>query len=186
MPRLMLVDDEANILNSLRRALNALPEGSFEDALVVETFQNPVEALDRALEQAFDLVISDYRMPEMDGVAFLEQLRAIQPNIARLILSGYADLKALIAAINRAEIYRFIAKPWDDHDLLISIRQSLEHRALVLENARLADLVRVQKGKLSRSALAMKQLEQKYPGITQVQRQPDGSIDLDMDFEADS
>lgn len=185
MPRLMLVDDEANILSSLRRALNALPEGTFADALVVEAFANPLEALARAREMAFDLVISDYRMPEMDGVSFLLQLREIQPNMARLILSGYADLGALIAAINRAEIYRFIAKPWDDHDLALTIRQSLDQRALIMENARLADLVRVQQGKLSRNELALKRLEEKYPGLTQVKRQPDGSIDLDMDEDGE-
>lgn len=184
MPRIMLVDDEANILSSLKRALSALPEGTFDRALVIETFVNPLEALARGRDVSFDLVVSDYRMPEMDGVTFLQQLREIQPNIARLILSGYADLKALIAAINRAEIYRFIAKPWDEHDLVLAIQQALQHRSLVTENQRLADLVRVQRGKLSRNELALKQMEEKYPGITQVKRQPDGSIDLDMD-EAD-
>ena len=183
MPRLMLVDDEVNILNSLRRALIAMPAGTFAAPLVIETFASPSLALARACETAFDLVISDYRMPEMDGVAFLEKLREIQPNVARMILSGYADLKALIAAINRAEIFRFIGKPWDDHDLALAICQALEHRALVIENARLADLVRVQQGKLSRTELAMKQLEERYPGLTQVNRQPDGSIDLDLDEE---
>ncbi len=185
MPRLMLVDDEVNILSSLRRALNAMPQGTFGGTLQVEVFHSPAQALARAAEQAFDLVISDYRMPEMDGVEFLEKLREIQPNVARLILSGYADLKALVAAINRAEIFRFIAKPWDDHDLASSIRQALEHRQLITENARLADLVRVQQGKLSRNEMAMKQMEEKYPGITQIKRQADGSIDLDLDLDSD-
>jgi DNA-binding NtrC family response regulator len=179
----MLVDDEVNILSSLRRALMAMPEGTFAAPLVVETFASPQLALARAREVAFDLVISDYRMPEMDGVAFLEKLREFQPNVARMILSGYADLKALIAAINRAEIFRFIGKPWDDHDLALAIRQALDHRALVIENARLADLVRVQQGKLSRTEMAVKRLEERYPGITQVKRQADGSIDLDWDEE---
>jgi two-component system, probable response regulator PhcQ len=183
MSRLMLVDDETNILSSLRRAINAMPEGTFDGPVTVETFVNPQQALERASEQAFDLVISDYRMPEMDGVAFLEALRAIQPDIARMILSGYADLKSLIAAINRAEIYRFVAKPWDEHDLALAIRQALSHRALMMENAHLADLVRVQRGKLSRSELMMKRMEEQYPGITQVKRQPDGSIDLDMGLD---
>ena len=181
MPRLMLVDDEVNILSSLRRALIAMPEGTFPSPLSIETFASPVQALARAHEMAFDLVISDYRMPEMDGVAFLEKFREIQPNVARMILSGYADLKALIAAINRAEIYRFIGKPWDDHDLALAIRQALDHRSLVIENQRLADLVRVQQGKLSRTEVAVKRLEERYPGITQVKRQADGSIDLDWD-----
>lgn len=181
MTRLMLVDDEPNILSSLRRVLNAMPVEMFGGALQVETFTNAAHALARAQESAFDLVISDYRMPGMDGVTFLEKLRDIQPQAARLILSGYADLSALIAAINRAQIFRFIAKPWDEVDLEMAIRQALEHRALLMENQRLADLVRVQQGKLSRSELALKRLEASYPGITQVKRAADGSIDLDME-----
>lgn len=183
MPRIMLVDDEVNILSSLKRALNAVPDGTFDRAPVIETFLSPLDALARARDVGFDLVVSDYRMPEMDGVTFLQQLREIQPSIARLILSGYADLKALIAAINRVEIYRFIAKPWDDHDLVLAILQALEHRSLITENQRLADLVRVQRGKITRSELALKQMEEKYPGITQVKRLPDGSIDLDLELD---
>lgn len=181
MPRLMLVDDEANILNSLRRALMSMHVDGLGGALVIETFISPSEALARAKEVAFDLVISDYRMPEMDGAVFLERLSAIQPSAARIILSGYADLKALIAAINRAHIFRFIGKPWDDVDLQMSIRQALEHRHLLMENARLADLVRAQQGKLTRNELAMKRMEERYPGITQVKRGPDGAIEIDMD-----
>lgn len=181
MPRLMLVDDEPNILNSLRRALNAMPADTFGGHPTVETFSSPAHALARAQEVAFDLVISDYRMPGMDGVAFLEKLIAIQPNIARMILSGYADLSALVSAINRAQIVRFIAKPWDEIDLELSIRQALSHRALLVENARLADLVRVQQGRLSKTEMAIKQLEERYPGITKVKRGADGAIELDLD-----
>ena len=86
MPRLMLVDDEVNILSSLRRALIAMPEGTFPSPLSIETFASPVQALARAHEMAFDLVISDYRMPEMDGVAFLEKLREIQPDYVAMYL----------------------------------------------------------------------------------------------------
>lgn len=181
MPRLMLVDDEPNILNSLRRALNAMPADTFGGHPTVETFSSPAHALARAQEVAFDLVISDYRMPGMDGVTFLEKLIEIQPNIARMILSGYADLSALVGAINRAQIVRFIAKPWDEIDLEMSIRQALSHRALLMENARLADLVRVQQGRLSRTEMAIKQMEERYPGITKVKRGADGAIELDLD-----
>lgn len=181
MPRLMLVDDEPNILNSLRRALNTMPVDTFGGHPTVETFTAPAHALARAAEVAFDLVISDYRMPGMDGVTFLEKLGEIQPDIARIILSGYADLTALIAAINRAQIVRFIAKPWDELDLQMSIRQALSHRALLMENARLADLVRVQQGRLSRTEIAIKRMEERYPGITKVKRGADGAIELDLD-----
>lgn len=179
--QVLLVDDEPNILSSLRRALNAMPEDVFGGTLQVETFENPCHALERAREKAFDLVISDYRMPEMDGVTFLEGISAVQPEIARIILSGYADLSGLMAAINRAQVFRFIAKPWDGTELQLAIRQALSNRALLVENQRLADLVRVQQGKLSRTEVALKRLEERYPGITKVKRDADGAIELDLD-----
>lgn len=183
MARLMLVDDEPNILRSLRRAINAMPEERFGGKLTIETFEQPKLALARAAEIAFDLVVSDFRMPEMDGVVFLANLIEIQPNIARLILSGYADLQAVMAAINRVQVFRFIAKPWDDYELGTAISQALEHRALLLENQRLADLVRLQQGQLSRQELETKKLEEQYPGLTKVTRGADGSIDLDLDAD---
>ncbi len=183
MTRLMLVDDELNILRSLRRAIIAMPEDWFGDKLIIETFEQPKLALERANVCAFDLVISDFRMPEMDGVSFLSKLIEIQPNIARLMLSGYADLQSVVAAINRVQIFRFIAKPWDDFELGTAISQALQTRNLQLENQRLADLVRVQQGQLSRQELEMQKLEQQYPGLTKIKRGADGSIDLDMDLD---
>lgn len=180
MNYIMIVDDEPNILASLRRSLNS---SGVISHLVVESFDNPIHALKRGAEQAFDLVVSDYRMPQMDGVSFLTQLAELQPNIARLILSGYADLQSIIGAINKAQIFRFIAKPWDDYDLLASIKEGLAQRALKLENQRLADLVRVQQGKLSRREVELARLERRFPGITKVKRNCDGSIDLDLGEE---
>lgn len=179
MYRIMLVDDKENILKALRRALSGLRietgDGK-EKGLHVETFSSPKAALERASYSSFDLVISDYRMPEINGVDFLKALRVLQPNIARLILSGYADLDSLIRAINDAGIARFIAKPWHDYELAEAVSQVLAYRALLLENERLADLVRVQAGQLSQQELALKQLEQEHPGLTKVTWGPDGSV----------
>lgn len=185
MPRLMIIDDEPNILNSLKRCIKAMPSASSEDELVVETFEVPAQALERAHEVAFDLVISDYRMPDMDGVTFLSKLIEIQPNIARMILSGYADLQALVDAINQVQIFRFIAKPWNDHELEVAIAQALANRKLLIENQRLADTVRVQQGRLSRQEFELRRLEAQHPGITKINRAADGSIYLDYDFDSD-
>ena len=175
MWRLMIVDDEENILNALRRALKG--RGT------VEAYSSPKAALARAGEGIpFDVVISDYRMPEMDGVAFLNAFRAIQPDAERIILSGYADFDALIAAINQAGISRFIPKPWEDFELALAVDQASERRRLLLENRRLADLVRVQQGRLSRQELALRRLEEASPGITRVKWGPDGSVLLE-DFD---
>jgi two-component system probable response regulator PhcQ len=179
--RIMLVDDEINVLRAIRRVLNCLPEYELEDhSLEIELFTSPVTALQRADHVSFDLVMTDYRMPEMTGVEFLVQLKNIQPNAMRLILSGYADLDGLIGAINEAQIFRFIAKPWHDFELQSAIIQALSYRFLLLENQRLADLSRVQEGQLTKQELELKRLEDENPGITKVNWGPDGSVMLDL------
>lgn len=188
MYRIMLVDDEPNILNALRRLFASQ---SFLDSdefkFQVEAFDSPAKALQRAQEgTAFDLVISDYRMPGMDGVAFLKAFKQLQPHTERLILSGYADMDALMGAINDAHVYRFIAKPWRDFELKAAVAQALAHRALLLENQRLADEVRMQRGMLSRQEWALRRLEEESPGITKVRWGEDGSVildDADVNFD---
>ena len=185
MSRILIVDDEQAILNSLKRLLHVVPCscGNTIYELTVETFTTPREALERAAHTAFDLALVDYRMPGMDGIELLKRLRAIQPDAARLILSGYADLNGLVRAINEVEIYRFLAKPWNDYELVATIGQALHNRALMLENRALADQMRVGNGELSREALEARRLEAIEPGITQVNWGPDGSVILDPEFQ---
>lgn len=167
--RLLLVDDEPNILRSLRRVFAAEP---YE----IESFTDPVEALARAKGTKFDLVISDYRMPEVDGVSFLTIFRTLQPDAARLILSGYTDIDALLGAINDARIFRFVSKPWHDGELRAAVTQALAHSAMLLENRRLAEQVRAQEEHLHRQQRELDRLEQQHPGITRVRRGSDGAI----------
>jgi len=136
-PTLLLVDDEPGILSSLRRLLR--PAGY--KILVAESGKAGLEILEH---ESVDLVISDMRMPEMDGAHFLEQVRLRQPATTRMLLTGYADVSSTIEAINRGEIYRYIAKPWDDGDLLLVIRDALESSRLRNENARLLELTTAQ------------------------------------------
>lgn len=194
MARIMLVDDEDNILRALRRVLGAPeawcgdeskvdPDAADVPRNAVEIFSSPAAALARARDGVpFDIVISDYRMPEMDGVAFLKALREYQPDAVRIILSGYADMQGLIGAINEANIQRFIVKPWDDYTLCADVRQLLELQTLQLENRRLADELRHQQGIISRQELELRRLEAETPGITKVKRAPDGSVLLEDDF----
>jgi response regulator RpfG family c-di-GMP phosphodiesterase len=99
-------------------------------------------------KEAIDLVVSDMRMPEMDGAHFLEQVRQRWPHVVRLLLTGYADVTSTIAAINCGEIYRYIAKPWDDNDIVLTVRDALEHQRLVSENTRLLALTQQQNDEL--------------------------------------
>lgn len=146
MNQILLVDDEANILASLKRELMT-HGGEF----AIETRTIPREALKLAHEKAFDLVVSDYKMPEMDGVAFLQAFREIQPDAARLILSGQTDRDALVDAINRTHIYRFIGKPWNEMELAGAISQALAFHKAVHDNRWLAAEYRVKYGHPARS-----------------------------------
>jgi two-component system, probable response regulator PhcQ len=178
MARLLLVDDEPNVLRSLKRVLS-LPGDPPLPLEAIETCESPLQALERLRGRIFDLILSDYRMPQMDGVAFLSASRQLQPDCARLILSAQADLQGLIGAINQAGIQRFIMKPWDDLDLRVALAEALAHRELLLENRRLADEVRMARGVISRQEHELRRLEEETPGITKVKWGPDGSVLLE-------
>lgn len=147
---LLFVDDEPNILLSLKRLFRAqnhriLMAGGGSEALAV---------LER---ESVDLVISDMRMPEMDGARFLEQVRARWPQIVRILLTGHSDMSATIDAINRGEIYRYVTKPWNDDDLLLTVRDALERKRLEAENTRLDALTRRQNEELKELNASLEQ-----------------------------
>ena len=138
--RLMLVDDEPAIVNAVRRELSAEPTGRYR--FEVEGFTDPAAALEHAGGARFDAVLSDYRMPGMDGLEFLKAFAAVQPDCARLVLSGQTDMDSLIRMVNETHIYRFIPKPWHDYFLKSSLYQALDYSHAVAENRRLANVVR--------------------------------------------
>lgn len=161
MPRIMLVDDERNVLSSLRRTIHAMPADSFDGPVIVETFEQPELALARAVECEFDLVISDWRMPSMSGIVFLNELIQIQPNIERLVLSAYGDFLAEQKAIQRIKIFHFINKPWCNDELSALMRQALEHRRLLMANGRPSDKVLRQECRLSE--LELRRIDREQP-----------------------
>jgi two-component system, probable response regulator PhcQ len=174
--RILIIDDEPNILAALRRCLMGIDVRQLDGAaLVIETFASPEAAIERCEEQDFDLLISDYRMPSMNGVEVLSRLMEVQPSVPRVIISAFADRDAIIAAINEAHLSQFIEKPWNDAELRASITSLLRGAA---KGAAARGLASSRTG-LDPAVLAerqLKRLEKDSPGITQVERDDDGGI----------
>jgi len=124
-PTVMIVDDEEMVLKSLSAFL------SLETDYKIKVFTSAGEALEYAQKYRVDLVVSDYLMPEMDGITFLAKLRELKPEVPRIILTGYADKENAIKAINEVGLFQYIEKPWDNDDLLIILRNGLEKRYLM-------------------------------------------------------
>ncbi len=122
---IVIVDDEEMVLTSLSSFL--LLETEYD----VHTFTSAKKALDYINNNDIDLVISDYLMPEMDGITFLGHVRNVKPEVPRIILTGYADKENAIKAINEVGLFQYIEKPWDNNDLRIIIRNGLEKQELM-------------------------------------------------------
>ncbi|CAG0969431.1 C4-dicarboxylate transport transcriptional regulatory protein DctD [Rhodocyclaceae bacterium] len=135
---ILVIDDEPAVVAAVQRELYARPFGYFE--YDVEGFVDPLQALARAAEKPFDAVICDLRMPGMDGMEVLEALAVLQPDCARIVLSGAADMQALRRMANASHVYRFIPKPWTSAHLRAVLAEALEYRGILLERRRLIAL----------------------------------------------
>jgi len=170
MYKIMLVDDENHILNALSRLIRR--EKNWE----CETYSDPHSALKRATTSSFDVFVSDYRMPQMDGISLIKAITKLQPHSLSVILTGQADLQVVLDAINDAHVFRFICKPWINYDLLATLSQALELRRYQEENRLLADQLREQRQETAKHRTALQLLEEKHPGLTKVHWGPDDSI----------
>jgi len=126
-PTILLVDDEEMVLNSIKSFF------AIESDYRVEAYTSPVRALEDIERNGkhFDLVLSDYLMPEMDGITFLAKVKEKRPLVPRILLTGYADKENAIKAINNVGLYQYIEKPWDNEDLRLVIRNGLEKTVLL-------------------------------------------------------
>jgi response regulator RpfG family c-di-GMP phosphodiesterase len=140
--RILCVDDEPNIVAALRRLFRGT-------GYSVTTATSGAEALELLAQAPVDLVFSDMRMPGMDGTQLLEQIRLRWPDTVRVLLTGYADIKSTIAAINSGEVYRYITKPWDDSEILSTARQVFERQALEREKQLLEALLQIKNAELT-------------------------------------
>ncbi len=126
--QILCVDDEENVLKALRR----LFMDEDYDIITASSGEDGLDELDKNPD--IQVVISDYRMPGMNGVDFLKEVYGRRPETIRIVLSGYADTAAIVSAINEGQIYKFIPKPWNDDDLRVTIAKALELYFLQQEN----------------------------------------------------
>ena len=124
-PRILIVDDEEMILSSLRSFF------SFETDYEIITFTSSQEAATYVEQESIDLVISDFLMPELDGIAFLANVKESQPMATRVLLSGFADKENAIKAINEVSIFQYIEKPWENTRLKLIVENGLERSSLL-------------------------------------------------------
>jgi DNA-binding NtrC family response regulator len=124
-PTIVILDDEELVVTSLRTFLD------LETPYRTVTFTSAKMALQHVQDHDVDLVISDYLMPEMDGISFLSQVRELKPDVPRIILTGYADKENAIKAINQVGLFQYIEKPWDNEQLRVIVRNGLEKMQLL-------------------------------------------------------
>ena len=123
-PIVIVVDDEEIVLVSIRSFLQ------LETDYDVRTFQSPLEALEHLREVTPDVVISDFLMPNMNGLEFLINVKKIYPDVPRVLLTAYADKENAIKGINEAGLYQYVQKPWDNDSLKLVIRNGISHGSL--------------------------------------------------------
>lgn len=158
MKRLLIVDDETPVLHAMRRLLQ---RHFTPQQLSVEISADPLHALQRLHEAHFDVVISDYRMPQLDGVTLLAHARDLDPYTVRMMLSAAAEFSTVLAAVNLAGVFRYIPKPWSDPQLLADLRAALAFDPRAVPSA---------------DELERRRLEALEPGITQVEWGPNGEV----------
>ncbi len=165
----LVVDDEPEVTNGLRHAL-------FQENYGIVTANSAQEALEVLGREPVDVVVSDEKMPGMSGSELLAIVRKEYPDTVRIILTGQASLEAAVRGINEGEIYRFLMKPCNGTDLVVTIQQALQHKKLMTESKKLLELARQQ-------AKLIEEMETKYPGITEVKRDAQGAIIIDDSTE---
>ena len=140
---ILVVDDEPDVVQSVKDLLRL-------DYKVVGTTR-PDEALSILEQQPIDVVMTDQRMPEMTGVQFLSRVKGPCPEATRLLFTGYADIRAVIDAINEGHVYRYITKPWDPDELQAIIREACERHDLIVQRRELTDQLEENNAMLQRA-----------------------------------
>ncbi|NQD94721.1 response regulator, partial [Pseudomonas sp. CrR25] len=123
---LLLLDDEENILRALARVLR-------RDGYQILIANRAQDAFALLAKHEVQVILSDQRMPEMNGTEFFSRVKDLYPETIRIVLSGYTDLKSVTDAINQGAIYKFLTKPWDDAQLRATVAQAFQHHSLATQ-----------------------------------------------------
>ena len=123
--KIVVVDDEKIVTSAFKTLFKV------EGYSNIHLFNNPVEAIDFLKSDKPDLIISDFLMPQMNGLEFLTEAKKLHPEVSMILLTGYADKENAIKAINEIGLYKYIEKPWDNDDLLMNIRNGIERSHLL-------------------------------------------------------
>ena len=159
---ILVVDDEELFIEYIKSMLSG-------ESYNVITASSGKQGLEILKKQSVNMVISEYKIPLMNGLEFLEKVRIIYPDILTIMVTDQPDIKLAIKAINEAGVYKFLLKPWDDIEFKNAIKKTLESLQVIRERD-----VLVRKVKTHEATL--KELEKRYPGITKVERNEDGYI----------
>jgi two-component system response regulator HupR/HoxA len=154
---ILVVDDEPDILRSF--------ELSYGDEFNVVTAESGPRGLDVLKSEDVSVIVSDQRMPGMDGSEFLERSMNVRPNAVRIVLTGYTDIDALVRAVNRSRIYRYLSKPWDDEEMRTALTRAVELFQLTRENARLVEELRQANEQLSTENTYLRSAKREPGGI---------------------
>lgn len=139
--KILFVDDEENVLNAMRRIFR-------RENYTLLTAASGSDALKILEEGPVHVVISDYKMPQMSGSDLLRKIKAMHPQTIRIMLTGHADVNAIMGAVNEGAVYKFITKPWNDDDLRLTVSLALEQYDLIEENKSLKKQKDVQQKKI--------------------------------------
>ena len=158
--KILIVDDEPSVLNSLKRTLR-----KEHDVILSQDGFSAIQVLN---EQEIAVIIADQRMPKMNGVTLLQKAMEIQPDTARILITGYSDIQAVIDAINEGNVYYYIHKPWEPEDVHLIIRQAIDRYNLIQTNRSLVAEIEETNRRLSDENLLLTQDAEKRYSFDQI------------------
>jgi two-component system, probable response regulator PhcQ len=172
-PRLLLVDDEADILRALTRLLRRL-----RPVWQCDATSDPRRACELLSEHAYHVVLTDLRMPDIDGLSLLQEVVRLQPMAVRLLLTGTADFATAQRAVNESGVYRYLTKPWQDPILVAHLDSACQHALKLREQDEQASAWQASIGLLTPEDIERRRLEALEPGIMHVDWTEDGAIQM--------